>query len=265
MTIDTYIAPLYRFEATGGTVGLGSGLEIGALSEDERKRCEDIGIGRRLANCCIRFTPASPNLDGFSFIHWVVVALRLHKAGSFGAPLVLAPDGALYAPEDQQIPLPRHHGGPYALDVSESQEVANLLLAVVRANQPKSLPYALLSFSKAASRMEAADALVDMMIAAEAAFLGVSDELSFRLSLRVASLLETEPEEREELRLRIKRHYDLRSRIVHGTLTQKDRDALPAAASDFENVMRRALRIAVEQGLPKDLDRLIFAGTRTNS
>ena len=107
------------------------------------------------------------------------------------------------------------------------------------------------------------NALIDLMIAAEAAFLEEKIELSYRLSLRLACFLVTEPLEREKLRAATQGHYDLRSSIVHGSLKESERARLGAASADFEGIMRRALRKAITDGLPspKELDRSIFSST----
>jgi len=59
------------------------------------------------------------------------------------------------------------------------------------------------------------DGLVDAMIALESMF-GITQELSFRLSIAVAHLLGDTPDDRERIYRRIKKLYGIRSNIVHG-------------------------------------------------
>lgn len=81
------------------------------------------------------------------------------------------------------------------------------------------------------------DALLDAMIALESMF-GMSQELSFRLSVAVAYLLGKGPDDRERLHGQVKRLYKLRSDIVHGN-AGKVPEAIEAEKDD-------AIRIGIE-------------------
>jgi Apea-like HEPN len=84
------------------------------------------------------------------------------------------------------------------------------------------------------------------------ALIGAKEELAFKLSFRVASILANDDEERAELLLKIKQFYTTRSRIVHGgRLRQQDRD-LVTDDSPLRGIVRQILRatlhLAVDEG-----------------
>lgn len=84
------------------------------------------------------------------------------------------------------------------------------------------------------------DRLIDYMIGLEALYLPDTNlELSFRLSLRIAFLLRSDPSERKKLYSFIKQMYDTRSNIVHGnkySLIEND-------ISKLEGLLRESLKL----------------------
>lgn len=60
------------------------------------------------------------------------------------------------------------------------------------------------------------DRLIDQMIAFESLYLGNEQELTYRLALRTAFLLDKDKNAREAIFSDMKKAYDLRSKIVHG-------------------------------------------------
>ncbi len=139
------------------------------------------------------------------------------------------------------------------------------------------LTVALRRFSQARDRTDAEDAMIDLLICAEALFLtGIGKdrgELGYRLSQRAAFFVEDEPPKRIRAFKFIKRMYGVRSEIVHGTDTppklpvKKDgtRYTLEECCAKTEEYLRRALKkaigIAQDPAAPKfliDWESLIF-------
>lgn len=54
-------------------------------------------------------------------------------------------------------------------------------------------------------------------------FMGISQELTFRLSLMIAFYISDEPNERKEIFLEVKRQYGIRSKAVHGTSVSREK------------------------------------------
>src|SRR5205085_8120094 len=82
----------------------------------------------------------------------------------------------------------------------------------------KTLNTAVRRFSYSCVRHDNEDKIVDLMIAAETLFLqGKSEgEKRFRLALRAAYFLGTDSDSRKQIYDRMRRAYDLRSKLVHG-------------------------------------------------
>ncbi len=111
------------------------------------------------------------------------------------------------------------------------------------------------------------DQVIDAMIAIEA-LLGAGQEITYRLSSRVASLLARSDDERLELYDMVKRYYDLRSTIVHGGELKEKHLKLLQDTSPIRDIVRRLLlaflRLATgtsrfnKRGFDAELDRLLL-------
>ena len=105
--------------------------------------------------------------------------------------------------------------------------------------------------------------LIDYWVAFEALFLpGISDELSFRASLRIAYYVATTPDEREEVFRKMRLSYRTRSDVVHGERVKAD---VRQVATDTEDILRRALRAEVLNPGSLNVDRLDAAIARGDS
>lgn len=85
----------------------------------------------------------------------------------------------------------------------------------------KNLHTAVRRYSYSCVRHQNEDKIIDLMIAAEALFLhGMKEgEKSFRLSLRAGRFLGADPPKQKEVYDRMRKAYDLRSKLVHGATT----------------------------------------------
>jgi len=84
------------------------------------------------------------------------------------------------------------------------------------------------------------DRLIDYMIGLEALYLPDGNlELSFRLSLRIAFLLRTDPSERKETYYFVKKMYGTRSDIVHGKKRKLTKDEV----GKLEELLRNSLKL----------------------
>ncbi len=98
------------------------------------------------------------------------------------------------------------------------------------------------------------------MISAEALLLeGISDELSYRMALRLSFFVAEEASERQLVFAKAKKAYEVRSWIVHGKTGRTPRGlralgyskdaSLTPFVDDFEQLMRRALCKALGHAL----------------
>lgn len=114
------------------------------------------------------------------------------------------------------------------------------------------------------------DSLIDAVIAWENLFgHGGNTEMVFRVTGAMAILLEADPAKRVDLQRRLKKIYDLRSRVAHGGTTS-EKDSIGELRADAERFALEALRtlfssrvsllqhvdrgMRLQLGIPDDLD-----------
>ena len=273
------VAPLPQFTAQSWPVELANGVTIRELTRGER---EDLArmIGSMLvvehglvgASFAMSWWQPVPNAlpdprrtsdDDFDT---VVTALRLLKPGAVwynvrgswpGHPAFgshPASGVAIWGPN------PGVRGASYELLEQDVQPLSDLLGSLVDVAQHKRLPLALRRFNMAYERTRPDDKLIDYWVALEALFLpDISQELSFRASLRIAYYVAGTPDEREEVFRKMRLSYDTRSGVVHGQRLKAD---VSEVASDTEEILRRALRAEVVNPGSLNVDRLDAAIAR---
>lgn len=102
------------------------------------------------------------------------------------------------------------------------------------------------------------DRLMDFMVGLESIYLPDGhDELTFRLSLRVAYLLSEKPTERKELFKFMKKIYNLRSKIVHGKKYNLSKDEI----NKVEEILRKSLKLFLASPDNFSLDEVDKHGT----
>jgi hypothetical protein len=201
---------------------------------------------------------------GQSALARLLLALRLHKEGDLGL-------GAVFNAEYKSFSL--RGGGlsrtvlggegsgfgdkTYVLAASEAPQVRSVYDSLVQLDQDSDVPPNVrLAFRRFGSIYgrglgQREDRIPDSVTALEA-LLGAKDELTFKLSFRVASILASDDEERAELLLEMKKFYGARSRIVHGGELRQQHLDLVADDAALRDIVRRVLRgvlhLAVEHG-----------------
>ena len=120
------------------------------------------------------------------------------------------------------------------------------------AKMNKGLEFALRRFLYGYERVREEDALVDLMIAAEAMFLREDrseKELSYRLKLRAARFLSENIAERQAIFKLFTQAYDVRSAVVHGGDPEipKKKDGSEQSFAAFVEEVEEHLRIALKQ------------------
>ena len=103
-------------------------------------------------------------------------------------------------------------------EFSELRDVVGLLLRT-RSYRSQNFALVIRRFCDAQSRLRITDQIVDQFVAAESMFLTEDEnqELSFRLSQRIALLLGKTKANRVEISRQVKRLYGVRSGVVHGS------------------------------------------------
>ena len=279
-----YLLPLVGFRHEGARIELAADLDIDRVNPAEQAECHRWGAHISDSTYRVRLTTTYVDeevqseryvgsdgvpvvtagkihldLGAYDTVRRVASALRVFKSGAFSASLIIhhvegeEADGASFGLESA---IPGGWVRGYRLEAAEGAEFARFWQRN-RAAFKGDLGYALHRFDLACTRIDREDELVDLMIAAEALFLTeVSAELEYRMSLRIAFFLSAKPEERQDLMAKVKKAYDARSWVVHGKTRRVPRgvragkqsqDArLAPCASEFEEVMRRALQKALD-------------------
>ena len=144
--------------------------------------------------------------------------------------------------------LPSIGGSQYALTQATARQIRSLQPAIRYLGEhgygrgPGNLDLALRSFISSYDRFPANQdsQLVDVITAAEA-LIGTESEITFRLAFRVAGMLGRTTVERVQVFHDMKRFYDVRSKIVHGSTLTGWRPAMLARTEDARDFVRRLL------------------------
>jgi hypothetical protein len=153
-------------------------------------------------------------------------------------------------------PLPLIRNATYELNEAEGAEVVTLWQQLRDPNvrTRESLATAIRRFGYAGERERTEDRFVDLMVAAEAMFLGEqrdTTELSYRLSSRFAYFVDVPGMTRRSRYEHMRRAYRARSRVLHGDRptgmrTAAEFDAFTSQTADY---LRFALRALIDEAL----------------
>ncbi|MXX27148.1 MAG: hypothetical protein F4Z82_17075 [Caldilineaceae bacterium SB0668_bin_21] len=107
-------------------------------------------------------------------------------------------------------------------------------------------------------RLAIQDGILDTAIALETVYTAeIHTEIAHRLSSRAASFLSIDADEHTAIYGRVKRFYDVRSRLAHGSVP--DREKLIAAYSDGFDIAHRTVTKILCVGTAPDWDRLVMS------
>jgi hypothetical protein len=190
------------------------------------------------------------------------ISALLIEPDSFGAPGIRPTYHRLYNPAYTAY---SPHWGVYSetpqrpLSAAEVDEVRRLLAHHMNEPQVRGYEVALRRFRDSYDRHwpTSPELLLDIAIALEALFLndGEDKELRFRLSLRVARLLEPPGTARIAIFKAVRQLYDLRSKVAHGADLQsgseKDQRQLAETMSAAPELIRRAMYVMLSDKAPR--------------
>lgn len=186
---------------------------------------------------------------------WCVAVMKLLKPGTLGYNWIwVRPTGwtgmSFSAGSGRMLSAPI--GNPYRLaraDLSTLHAYWNFAEPLI-GKEPPFWFTALHRFSDAVNRARADEALVDYWIACESLFGEDVEhgELTYRLSLRIAHFLESDPDSRERLRASVKHAYRVRGQLLHGSRRLNPQQLLNQARV-MEEVTRRSLQKCLIAGL----------------
>lgn len=263
-----WLCPLYSFDCYSETVNLAEGIEIKRASKELKKTLLDyVYHGEHYLQAgqwddpsvfeWMALLPYRPKVSGVSDIENrqsmfeenhrainllddFVTALRLcHKGMVTPGPLTTA-SMTIWT----SLSKNGWSGEPkYELDQSDVTKVNKILeeiRACRRADKFSVLDETLGRFNSAYYGWFK-DRLIDQMIAFESLYIGDDKELGYKLALRTAFLLAQDEDEIKAIFSDMKKAYDLRSKVVHGS-KQVQRLELNDITPKTEEYLRHSIR-----------------------
>lgn len=159
--------------------------------------------------------------EGVKMAYIPISALRLYKRGSVGISLFVLPKERMAAPLPPLSFMQSHPGSPiYSMGKEEVKTFKQLCnrLNELSSLEDQKLGLALRRYNLSFSVPEFEDKLIDYMIALEALFLSGESEKGFRLRTYMTTFLgNNSPSRMQEIWNYVKKAYELRSQVVHGT------------------------------------------------
>ena len=285
--VHSLLVPLLGYTADNA-MDLGGGAIVRRLTNDEIDRClqmpslpaiAEAVTSRRISRSnqwCVAMDLQVPKIIGdgdanpprtyeddvVRIAERFIAAVRLTVGGSLTrGPRVSTTARSIFHPgrggswefRDVQPPRyarPSHVGTTDAPDVAAVHEA----LGAVRVTKDRALELAISRFVDARLRHTEVDALVDLVIAAEALFAdkgAASGEITFKLSLRAALFCDVPGSSRSSVRRFVAGAYGARSTVVHGGNLKKPKNlrgemtTLTEMIDDLEHILRIAIRRAV--------------------
>ena len=183
------------------------------------------------------------------FLHFFVWSLRLHKKGCVTPGPVHQlqnNNGEILKYSTFNSTLCRNGFSKqptYELNKNDIPNIKNIL-SIFNSRYSKAISSQL---KIALDRFDAAyyetieDSLIDQMIAFESLFLGDEQELNYKLAMRAAFFLEKDEEKRNVTFSNIKKAYNLRSKIVHGS-EQFNHEKLEIIIPLTEEYLRQSIK-----------------------
>jgi hypothetical protein len=209
-------------------------------------------LPKRIGDLTSDSAPPSPNVsEGFIDI---LSAMRLLKEGVLALPMIIT--RGQYNITWSHLASGRTVNFPtYSLSHSEVNDLLTLWwqLASRSVKERDFLGTAIRRFSYAGERDRVEDRFVDLMIAAEAMFLGekrkgeTTGELTQKISMRFAHFVTVPGTTRRQRYEHMKKAYSIRSTVVHGDRPKgfKKPGELEQFTDATANYLRQALRIAI--------------------
>ncbi len=152
-------------------------------------------------------------------------------------------------------------GNKLVISKDEDKELISIFENISK-NENKSFQIASNRLGFGLERRFDEDRLIDYMIGLESIYLpDGQDELTFRLSLRIAFLMGKDVAERKDIFRFIKKMYHLRSKLVHG----KKYDLTKDDVARIEEILRRSLKMFLSDPIQFSLDQFDKNGKLTKN
>ncbi len=159
-----------------------------------------------------------------------------------------------------RAPFPPRSSEALTVNTDRARDLRHWIARFDRRPSDDALSFAIQRFNLGDERVNDDDRLVDVWIALESLFSKPDerDEITYRIALRLATLLGESQTQRKAMWDLAKLSYGLRSSIVHGTPPAKRKskhEPVTKITNDTEELLRRTFRkwVESEYGEPKDV------------
>ncbi len=144
------------------------------------------------------------------------------------------------------------------IDKTHEQELVGLYKRLDSSPNKGKAALALARWNSASDKLAEEDKLIDYWIAMESLFVPeTAQELSYRVTLRIAAFLGSDGLERQRIYNEMKDSYRLRSEIVHGSIRKRKRKLTTVGLTNLtRSYLRRTLLKILELGQPFDPKKL---------
>jgi len=274
-------APLQNFECEVSELNLGNGLKIRKITNQEFselcRSAKEIGGLLPLHEAMnIEYIievpygiqkgePISHQEPGEKFDK-LVSALRLFKSGIFGFNILQSKSPSwqpmMGTTTSGRTFYKTFSGNKYKLTKSESKDFIKFWdeYKTCDFTNNKFLEVAIKRFNYSHEREKPEDKLIDYTVSLEALFLKEEEkaELSYRLSIRMAILLGKNKKDRKEIFSNVRKAYDLRSKIIHGSTRASNEDVREIVIK-IENYLRESIKLFLDLIKTKSYEEIIDA------
>lgn len=258
----TELSPLMRVEIESRQIDVDNNLQLRQLSTDEIEGWlnppipgvqfslqpltfhELIDLQSAIEVCYQqkRFAPFGSSADAHDKVSRLLTAMRLLTDASPSVAFTEMQTSGFFNQGFGSYSVFRvlRLGGSAKIKKSEESGLVELYGRLKSSPCLTKMGLSLARWNSAGDRLTEDDRLIDYWIAFESLFVPDStQELSYRTALRIAAFLGPTGSERGQIYKHMKQSYDLRSRIVHGSVRKRKKD-LPSG--ELVNVTRSYLR-----------------------
>ena len=253
-------SPLYNFEYLGKEIDLGHNIKIIRSAEETTPHKEYM---KNIYNPRDRYSKSNFNIERpdseialgklqeieiETFFDYVVSSIHILKHSAVYRDEVIKTKNLTFHPTSWISSRWPHHktiatGEKCIIDEDEIGKLKSIVDFIIKEIDRRFIT-AQRRLSMGTERKDREDRLIDYMIGLEALYLpDGGQELSFKLALRAALLLESESEKRKNNFNFIRNMYKTRSKIVHG----RNYDLSPDDISKVEELLRLSIKLWIEE------------------
>jgi hypothetical protein len=239
-----HYTPLYSFDMTPAEIKLVDNFVIRKIEPEEYNEMLKMGVPVNELIFMKYLIQFHSKLDNYeqkkSRLELIIFALRLFKTGTTGHDRIYTKPAlthALGSSSEGSIFGSRPRGPLYALNKKEASKFTRFYISFSnlsgKIQRQKFLQIAIGRFTSAFEERNHEDKIIDLAIALEALFSTSSEDLTYKLKVRISVLLARNDSEADFLFDFIGKAYSTRSKLVHGKVDKESLGTFSIGAKKF--------------------------------